>query len=191
MNHEGTESEKRNFESMTEEQNPRTFSSGVENGDKPSKKKSRLKSFLWNFFFYVVIIGGIVFGLPRFLVWKLKTNYPMAAITSGSMWPVLKQSDLVFIKGIQNNDQIQVGDIVVFRNRANGTLTIHRVIKLGDKITTKGDANFSEDAPVEYKDVIGETLNWNDNKPVRIPKLGLITIFTNSLREPTNNVSGE
>lgn len=154
------------------------------------KKKKTLKSFLWNFVFYVVIIGGIVFGLPKFLVWKLDTQYPMAAITSGSMWPVLKQGDMVFIKGIHSSEQVQVGDIIVFKNRTNGTLTIHRVVKLGDKITTKGDANFSEDAPVDYKDVIGETLNWSENKPVRIPKLGSITIFTSSLREPTNNESG-
>ncbi|PIR98909.1 signal peptidase I [Candidatus Collierbacteria bacterium CG10_big_fil_rev_8_21_14_0_10_44_9] len=174
-------------------ENPHAFSSDVENGGKPAKekkKKNKLKSFFWNFFFYVVIIGGIVFGLPKFLVWKLNTQYPMAAITSGSMWPVLKQGDMVFIKGIQSSDQVQVGDIIVFRNRANGTLTIHRVIKLGDKITTKGDANFSEDAPVDYKDVIGETLNWSSNKPVRIPKMGSITIFTKSLRQGETNESG-
>jgi len=181
---------------MTEEQKPIKDDLGVEtlpseNPVRDKKKKSKLKSFLWNFIFYVVIIGGIIFGLPRFLVWKLQTPYPMAAITSGSMWPVLKQGDMVFIKGIQSSDQIQVGDIIVFKNKTNGTLTIHRVVKLGDKITTQGDANFSEDTPVEYKDVIGKTLNWKDNKPVRIPKLGSITIFTNSLREPTNDDSGE
>src|SRR3989344_3319709 len=181
---------------MTEDQKPIKDDLGAEtlpteNPVRDKKKKSKLKSFIWNFVFYVVIIGGIIFGLPRFLVWKLQTPYPMAAITSGSMWPVLKQGDMVFIKGIQSSDQIQVGDIIVFKNKTNGTLTIHRVVKLGDKITTKGDANFSEDVPVDYQDVIGETLNWSNNKPVRISKLGSITIFTNSLRQAESNDSGE
>ncbi len=157
---------------------------------KPKKKKSFLRSFL-NLASYVVIILVIVLGLPKFLTWQLKTNYPMAAITSGSMWPVLKQGDLVFIKGVQNRDQIQVGDIIVFQNRANNTLTIHRVIKLEEKkITTKGDANFTEDAPVDYTDVIGETVIFR-GKPLRIPFLGSVTVFASSLKQPKNDSGGK
>ena len=152
---------------------------------KPKKKKSFLRSFL-NFLVYVVIIVGIVYGLPKFLVWKLKTNYPMAAITSGSMWPALKTGDLVFIKGVQSQAQIQLGDIIVFRNRINSTLTIHRVVKLSEtKITTKGDANFSEDTPIEFGDVIGKTLIWRGG-PVHIPYLGSVTVFANSLLKKQN-----
>ncbi len=91
------------------------------------KKRSFFRSFS-NFLVYVVIIVGIVYGLPKFLVWKLKTNYPMAAITSGSMWPVLKTGDLVFIRGVQSKSEISLGDIIVFRNRTNNTLTIHQLI---------------------------------------------------------------
>ena len=35
------------------------------------------------------------------LSWYLDTPYPMAAITSGSMWPVLKEGSLVFIKSVK------------------------------------------------------------------------------------------
>lgn len=152
---------------------------------KPKKKKRPLQSLL-NFLVYVVIIVGIVYGLPKFLVWKLKTNYPMAAITSGSMWPVLKTGDLVFIKGVENQSQIQLKDIIVFRNRTTNTLTIHRVVNLSEtKITTKGDANFSEDTPINFSDVIGKTLVWRGG-PLHVPYLGSITVFINDLIKTKN-----
>ena len=50
---------------------------------------------------YVVIVGGTVVGLPKALSWYLETPYPMAAITSGSMWPVLKEGDIVFVQGVK------------------------------------------------------------------------------------------
>lgn len=151
---------------------------------RPKKKKT--KSLLVNFLVYVLIVGGIVFGLPRILTKVLNTPYPMAAITSGSMWPALKEGDLVLIRGISDLSEIQVGDIIVFQNRTNSTLTIHRVVKLGDKITTKGDANFNEDAPVDFGDVIGETVIFR-KKPLRIPFLGSVTVFASNLRQPKND----
>lgn len=145
-------------------------------------KKMRVMKYVANLAVYVLIIAGIIFGLPNFLVWKLHTTYPMAAITSGSMWPVLKEGDLVFIEGITAKENIHVGDIVVFRNRQNGTLTIHRVVTItSDKITTKGDANFGTDNPVAYEDVIGKTYNIGE-KPLHIPYLGSVTMFANKLK---------
>ncbi len=145
-------------------------------------KKMRVMSHLVNLAVYVLIVAGIVFGLPNFLVWKLHTTYPMAAITSGSMWPVLKEGDLVFIEGVGATD-IRVGDIIVYQNTTNHTLTIHRVTKLlPDMLTTKGDANFSEDLPVLYSNVIGRTYNIF-GKPLHIHYLGSITEFANSIRQ--------
>lgn len=152
----------------------------------PRKELPLAKGRAWkhalNIAIYLVIIFGIIFGIPRFLTWKLHTTYPMAAITSGSMWPVLKEGDLVFIEGITRED-IKIGDIIVFQNRTNNTLTIHRVVKLGEeKFTTKGDANFSEDMPALYDDVIGRTYNIG-GKPLRIPYLGSVTMFASSVRK--------
>lgn len=144
--------------------------------------KKKAKSFLLNFFVYVLIVGGIIFGLPRLLTKALNTPYPMAAITSGSMWPALKTGDLVFIKGVYAKEDMKKGDVIVFRNKTNNTLTIHRVIELGDRITTKGDANFKEDAPVDYKDVIGKALTFNGGL-LHIPYLGSITVFASNLRQ--------
>jgi signal peptidase I len=111
----------------------------------------------------------------------------MAAITSGSMWPALKQGDLVFIKGINGKDDLTNGDIIVYRNESNNTFTIHRVVKLGDEyVTTKGDANFNEDAPVEYKYVVGKTVILL-GKPLRLPYLGSITVFASNLKRKNDN----
>lgn len=126
---------------------------------------------------YIGILIGLVFGVPKGLAYVLKTNYPMASITSGSMWPSLKKGDMVLIKGVSDKNEIQLDDIVVFRNEKG--FTIHRVIKLDeDTLITKGDANNVQDAPVRYEDIIGKTLNFN-NKPVRIPLLGTISILMN------------
>lgn len=149
----------------------------------PKKKKSSLKSFVWDFVFYVVIIGGIIFGLPKILVWALHTEYPMAAITSGSMWPVLKTGDMVLIQGVTDLNQIKEGDIIVFQSNSDGTMTIHRIVSIKDGIiTTKGDANFTEDTPISFDKVVGKTLYWKGNQPVRFPYLGSVTNLSTRLR---------
>lgn len=140
-----------------------------------------LKTIL-NIAVYCAIIFGILYGVPKFLVWKLGTEFPMAAITSGSMWPILKEGDLVFIEAVKS-ENIKKGDIIVFQNKTNASLTIHRVVLLEEtKITTKGDANFREDAPVGYEDVIGRTYDFQGN-PLRIPYLGKITMFAGKWRD--------
>lgn len=132
---------------------------------------------------YVVIVGGIVFGLPKFLSWSLHTPYPMAAITSGSMWPVLNEGDLVFVQGVSGKADLKIGDVIVYRNKVNNTFTIHRIVKMNDDtVVTKGDANFTEDAPASYKDVVGKALVLFGEKPFHIPYLGSITVFANNLR---------
>lgn len=126
---------------------------------------------------YVALLAVLVFGVPKGLAYVLKTNYPMASITSGSMWPELKKGDLVLIKGISSKEQIQIGDVVVYKNEKG--FTIHRVIKMNEEtLVTKGDANNVEDAAIAYNEVIGRTLNLN-NKPLRIPALGFISVFLN------------
>ena len=132
-----------------------------------------LGRFLLNLTIYVAIVAGILFGLPRLLAWQLGTPYPMAAITSGSMWPELKRGDLILIKHVPE-EEIEMGDIIVWQN-ADG-FTIHRVVELRDKtVITKGDANFAADAPVAYADVVGRMVKLG-TKPFRIPYLGLLSV---------------
>jgi len=140
------------------------------------KTKKILKSVL-GWIIYIAVLVGLIYGIPKGLAFVLKTEYPMASITSGSMWPVLKKGDLILIKGIQNRDEIKVGDIIVYKNPKG--FTIHRVVEIKeDTIVTKGDANNVNDAPVKYEDIIGKILTLNQN-PLRIPVLGTVGIFVN------------
>ena len=145
--------------------------------------QEKTKKFLKNlggWILYIAILAGLVYGIPKGLALVLKTDYPMASITSGSMWPTLKQGDLVLIKGISSKSEIHEGDIVVYQNPKG--FTIHRVVKLNENtLITKGDANNVNDSPVEYKDVIGKIVNLG-SKPLRIPMLGMVSIFTQKYR---------
>ena len=137
--------------------------------------------FAANVLVYILITGGIIFGLPKALSKTLNTSFPMAAITSGSMWPELKVGSLVFIEGIDGRDA-EIGDIVVFSNE-NNTFTIHRVVELKkNTLITKGDANFKEDAPVPYEDVIGRSVTVFE-RPLTIPYMGSITVFASNLKQ--------
>ena len=99
----------------------------------------------------------------------------MASITSGSMWPTLKQGDLVLIKGVEDKEDIQVGDIVVYKNPKG--FTIHRVTNMGEEtLVTKGDANNTSDKPVKYEEIIGKALTVGKTI-IKIPFLGKIGLI--------------
>ena len=144
-----------------------------EKNKKTKNKKSWLKNLI-EWIIYIIIFVLIVWGTPRALVKILNTDYPIASITSGSMWPELKKGDLVLIKGVSTKEEIEVGDIVVFEN--NKGFTIHRVIrKYDNKFVTKGDANNVEDGPTNYDQLIGKTIEWKNGDPVKIPKIGFLS----------------
>ncbi len=148
----------------------------------PNIKKIFKKIIEWAAYAAIFII--IVWGTPQVLSYFLQTEYPIASITSGSMWPVLKVGDLVLIHGINGKEDLKIGDIIVYRNQAaslgpENSFIIHRIVKLGDTIViTKGDANNIEDPPVAYDQVIGKAVMLGD-KPLRVPWLGNLSIMFN------------
>lgn len=126
---------------------------------------------------YVLFVALLIWGLPKGLSRWLGTQYPMAAITSGSMWPALKVGDLILVQAVAP-EALNVGDIVVYSNERG--FTIHRITEVNPEdgmITTRGDANNVSDKPVKVTDVIGRTLTWSSGKPFRIPRLGFISIM--------------
>jgi len=124
---------------------------------------------------YITILIGLIYGIPKGLTYVLETDYPMASITSGSMWPALKKGDFILIKGVDSKAEIDVGDIIVYKNPKG--FTIHRLIeKKEDTVITKGDANNVKDAPVRYEEIIGKIFTVN-NKPLRIPFLGMVGLL--------------
>ncbi len=143
------------------------------------KKKKKLVRRIIGWVIYLAVLAVLIWGIPKVMSYALNTNYPMASITSGSMWPSLKKGDLVFIKGVDRGD-IDIGDIIVFQNQKG--FTIHRVIEKNEEtLITKGDANNVNDSPVRYEDVIGKAVERKD-KPIRIPLIGHINILVNKSR---------
>lgn len=127
---------------------------------------------------YGTIIIAIVWGLPKGLAKLLNTPYPMATVTSGSMWPELKRGDLILIEGV-SQDKLAVGDIVVWKNSEG--FTIHRVVKLNDTtFVTKGDANFNEDPAVRYENLVGRMYKIRGYN-ARVPYLGYIAIKVSTI----------
>lgn len=142
--------------------------------------------FILNVAIYFAIVAGLMFGLPYLLTNWLGTEFPMAAITSGSMWPALKTGDLVLIQAVAKED-LKVGDIIVFKNADNSAFTIHRIASMGETtLTTKGDANFDSDKPIPYENVIGRQLVLY-GRNVRIPLLGRVTMFAQNIKSNAGN----
>ena len=140
-----------------------------------------MKKLIWEVIIYVVIVGGIIYGLPKFLSWWLQTPYPLAAVTSNSMWPVFSRGDLVLIEGVSKSE-LKVGDIIVYRQINSPGFTIHRVTQLAENLlTTKGDANFESDEPVKYEQVVGRNLTLGTTA-VHLPYLGSLTMLANRLK---------
>jgi signal peptidase I len=135
------------------------------------KKNKNIAKVLLEWVVYILIFLVIVWGVPKALVYMLHTDYPIASITSGSMWPVLKQKDIVFIRGYTGNKaDLKIGDIVVYRNEKG--FTIHRIIELRDStLVTQGDANNISDIPIGYDQLVGKMITLK-GRPIRIPWLG-------------------
>ena len=149
----------------------------------------RALKILFETVIYAAIVFGIVWGVPKFLSVKLGTEYPIAAITSGSMWPALKQNDIVLIKKIPK-EELKIGDIVVWQNQQG--FTIHRITELASTtLTTKGDANFTSDNPVPYSDIVGRTVMLTDTKPLRIPYFGYISVIGGKYRGKKAEANGD
>ncbi|OGY53929.1 MAG: signal peptidase I [Candidatus Buchananbacteria bacterium RIFCSPLOWO2_01_FULL_46_12] len=142
---------------------------------RPAKKKKPLWRKILGTVLYLAFVFGLVYYTPKALSNFLGTDYPLAAITSGSMWPELKKGDLIFIQGVKDaKKEIQVGEVIVYSNERNA-FTIHRVIELKeDELITKGDANNISDQPISYTDVIGRLYKIG-NYNARIPKLGFVS----------------
>ena len=136
---------------------------------------------------YLCIIGGAVVLGPSVLGWALGTEYPMAAISSGSMWPELKVGDVVLLKGVDTIDDVKVGDIVAFRHEKG--FAIHRITSIdGDQITTKGDANTKIDEPIQIENIIGKVPTVA-GLLVKVPYVGNLSFLLGPLLNNTNEAA--
>ena len=130
---------------------------------------------------FVVILAVLIFWYG--LRFALRTEYPILAVASGSMEPVLYAGDLIFVEGIQNLSDIHVapkdadqpGDILVYQGARD--LIVHRAIdkRVEDGrivFIIHGDAN-QEGANEQVSEdrIIGRYIGF------KVPWLGNIALF--------------
>lgn len=88
-------------------------------------------------------------------------GYSLFEVATGSMSPTIEVGDVVITKLTK---EVNANDIIVYMDGKD--IITHRLIeKNGDEIITRGDANNSEDKPIEEKMIIGEVVKI-------IPQLG-------------------
>ncbi len=145
-------------------------------------KKNLLKIVL----FIIVLIVG--FNMKNILIYVTGSTTPIAVVRGYSMYPILREGDLVFAYKPKPED-IHVGDIIIYRG-LRGNLVIHRVIRV--KIVegkyyyvTQGDNNPGPDiveftgpgrVGIPYERVEGKVVSI-DRAIFKIPYLGYLSIW--------------
>merc|ERR1712080_742873 len=143
-----------------------------------------MRQILYQVFSFVMVI------LTALMIWKglsiaTGSESPIVVVLSGSMEPAFYRNDLLFLTNSENED-VRVGEIVVFKIKDRDIPIVHRVVKVHQKANgfvkflTKGDNNNVNDrglyAPGQYwlerKDVIGRVRGY-------LPYLGIITLIMN------------
>ena len=114
-------------------------------------------------FFYQVLSFGMIVS-SALMIWKglmvaTGSESPIVVVLSGSMEPAFQRGDLLFLTNHDNED-IRVGEIVVFKIEGRDIPIVHRVLKVHEKedgsikFLTKGDNNSVDDrglyAPGQY-----------------------------------------
>ena len=106
-----------------------------------------------------VLLCAVLYTAVVFVVVKIQNpnavpmpfGFGASLVLSGSMEPEISTDDLVFVK---KSGKLQVGDVVLYNT--GGSNVLHRITKIdGDIITTKGDANNTEDKPISASVVLG------------------------------------
>ena len=117
------------------------------------------------FIFSIIIILGIYYIFQIKILKNEYANmfgYSFFEVATGSMSPTIEIGDVVIVKITK---EVNEDDIIVYRENEN--FITHRLIeKKEDKLIAKGDANNSEDKPIELEDVLGKVEKI-------IPKVGI------------------
>ena len=129
----------------------------------------------------IILIVVIVFILGSILLQKISNNkvslfgFGMYTVVSDSMIPDYEIGDMFLSKSVDKED-IKVGDDVVYLGKVgdyNGKVITHRVIRIEDKIYTRGINNNADDPPIEYSQVYGKVIK-------RLPILSVFSKLMNN-----------
>jgi len=135
----------------------------------------------------VIMILAVILAVLIFwygLRFAFRTEYPILAVASGSMEPVLYEGDLIFVEGVQDFSDIHAapedadppGDILVYQGPED--LIVHRAIDKKENadgsivFIIHGDANPSgaNEQVVEDR-IVGRYIGF------KVPWLGNIALF--------------
>jgi signal peptidase I len=92
-----------------------------------------------------VVLGVAVVACVVFSVGTLTGRLLLQTVPTGSMEPTIPQGSAILVEH-QNVEDVAVGDVLVFAAPETGTMTVHRVVDIGEidgarTFTTKGDNN--------------------------------------------------
>ena len=142
-------------------------------------------------FFYQVLSFGMILSSAS-MIWKglmvvTDSESPIVVVLSGYLvcGPGFCRGDLLFLTNYEQED-IGVGEIIVFKVEGRDIPIVHRVLKLHKKedgtvkFLTKGDNNSVDDrglyAPGQFwltkKDIVGRARGY-------LPYVGIVTIIMN------------
>lgn len=116
----------------------------------------------------ILLVLAVLAGL---LIIPKLMGYEEMAVLTGSMEPNYPVGSLIFVKEIEP-DQLEVGDVITYRLDSD-TVVTHRIVEIDKEaqtVTTKGDANSSNDgSPVPYSEIVGKA-------HFKIPYLGYVSM---------------
>ncbi len=126
---------------------------------------------IWNIVSTALVILIVLCAV--FLMGSRILGYQCFTVISGSMEPIYKVGDLLYVKKVDVNT-IKEGDPITFILNEELVVATHRVVRVdaeNKRFYTKGDANEIEDNdPVHFNNVIGVP-------QFSIPKLGYVSDF--------------
>ena len=128
-----------------------------------------MKKTLVNVFkFFMITIACLLLGFSVYNCNSSRTTgdklpmpfgIGMAVVISGSMEPTISIDDMILVK---KADEYKLDDMVVFQS--NNELIVHRIVNIeDDMITTRGDANNTDDEPIHVSSIKGKVVGIVDN----------------------------
>lgn len=126
---------------------------------------------VWGIVSWVLVCVVVLAAV--FLMGSRLLGYRVFNIVSGSMEPVYRVGDLIYVQEVDPNT-VQPGDVITFVLNEDLVVATHRVVRVDaekQRFYTKGDANETEDGgSVHFKNLIGAPR-------FKIPGLGYVADF--------------
>lgn len=147
------------------------FNDEIKEEKKPSNRTvfQKIRDVLVSIFTIIVIIACWYAIIVKMI---LKIDVPMVGgysaliVLSGSMEPTIMTGEVIVI---HEENEYNVGDILTYRD--GSVLVTHRIVdETTTTFTTRGDANNTDDDPIEKTQAVGKTI-------FHIPYLGSAILF--------------